>query len=231
MEKRNSNKTEKMNKDSSYNAILDTFFSKSTPGKTSTQKKPKAHDILKRYLVSAFVLALALSAIIIIIYMKLVVTAPLINKGEYLEEIIKDGELNRNLIKEAYFDGDAVRKSSFLKNKIKLINYGKYGWAALMLVFEEPVNLEEKSLLITAKTKHGTKKANLILKDSVGRFVKFSDIPIRSDWSLKHIDLSEKDDFDLKTVTWMKIEFGNFSTKNPQNATIYIKDIVVRKGT
>jgi len=230
MEKRDSIAVKGLTDDFSHKEIIDTFFGKSVPGKFG-KKSPKKHKRTQILIAAIILSVLALSAIIIILYKVRVFDyrkETAVSKFRYSENIIKNGQIKRPLIEEARFDGDARGKSSFLKNSARLVNSGEYGRASLTVKFWEPLDLEGKNILILGRAEHGTKKINLILKDSQNRFYECPNICFSSSWNLKHVYLGKRRGFDLGRVGELKVEFGSHTAGNEKNSTIYLKDITIR---
>ena len=213
-----------------HKEIVETFFKKSIhdiPQKNTFEINKKVALIL----LGVLLLGLVLSPIIIILYNKS--TNALGKKAalaeiHYSKKIIKNGHINRSDIEETFLDGDARAKSSFLKNNIKLVNSGPEGRAALVIRFREPLDLENKHVLVTARAEHGTKKLKLIVKNSKNRFYEFSDLSFSSNWNMKYIFTGKKHDFDLKNVKEMKFEFGSNTAGNEQGSILYLKDLAVK---
>jgi len=219
--------------------IIDTFFKKESPQEKPIEKPPakrklpvgKLFPLLIAY---ATLAALALSVIIIILYNKRsqsVTARPEIPQlVSYTEDIIKNAQVDRFKVEEIFFEGDAKKKSSFSENAITLTNFGSYGRASLVMRFNEPLDLENKNLLILARAKHGTKKLNLILKDSKNASYEFKGESFSVNWSLKNVYLGESRDIDLKNIKELKLEFGRHTAGNEKGSTIYLKNITTRRA-
>ena len=216
--------------------IVDTFFKKTSGGKAQEKspKKPKKALFFTVYILS---LLLVLSVIIRILYIipykqkragfkeASDLTRPL-----YIRHVVKSGLINRQSVEEVYFDGDAAKKSAFLKNSIALTNAGAHGRASLIMRFREYIDLDDKNILIMARAKYGRKKINLILKDFQNRFYEHPGIEFSPNWGLKHVYLNKVSEVDLRRIKELRLEFGSFTAGNRENSTIYLKDITVRGG-
>ncbi len=214
--------------------VIDTFFRKAAgiPQKEKPEEKPKNHKKTLLFILFLSSLVLVLSTIIIILYIipykKKVPKTVALNRFHYTDPVVKNGLVNRFNTIEAHFDGGASRKSAFLKNSIELTNPGNEGRASLIIKFREYLDLDDKNILILARAKYGTKKINLILKDSQNRLYEYPGIQFSSNWNLKNIYLDEARDIDLKRIKELELEFGSLTTGNKENSTIYLKDITVR---
>jgi len=215
--------------------IIDTFFREAAglPQKNARKKGKKTLLLI----ISLISLSLALSAIIIILYIisykgkepgfnKTVN----VNKARYTENIVKNGLINRSNIVEVRFDGDASKKSAFLKNSIELTSSGTRGRAALIMKFGERLDLGGKDILILARTKYGTKKMKLILTDVQNRYHEYPDMRFSPNWNIKHVYLDNTGDIDLKGIKELRLEFGSLTAGNNENSTMYLKDITVRRA-
>jgi len=215
--------------------IINTFFKKKEKN-VPDEKNPPSH--FKRNLAIGIAIFIAISVIIalsvsvIILYNRtnnLVITQIVPPPVKFAPgDLIKDGKLNRQLIEKAYFDGDAKEKSEYLDTSIKLVNLGEHGRASLVLEFKEPLDFEEKNILINARSGGGLKKIDLILKDTGNRFYEFSDMYFSTNWSLKHVFLNPRRRFDLKNTTLLKLEFGHYTAGNKKGSVIFVKDINLR---
>lgn len=213
-----------------HKEIVETFFKKSihdVPHKKTFEINRKTAIIALVALFSALVL----SPIIIILYRKSVDSLgekSALTEIYYSKKIIKNGRINHSDIEETFLDGDAKAKSSFLKVSIKLVNSGPAGRAALVMRFREPLDLEDKHLLVTARAQNGTKKAKIILKNSKNRFYEFADMSFSSNWNMNNIFTGKKHDFDLKSIKELKFEFGSNTAGNKEDSILYLKDLTVR---
>ncbi|MBN1353821.1 MAG: hypothetical protein JW994_04055 [Candidatus Omnitrophica bacterium] len=216
------------NDDFAYKEIIDTFFRKSLDEGTLPKKHLKRKLWIPFAVTSAVALTLALFAIIIIL--NKINTGPEHVKIEpaYSEPIINNGVINRNNIEEVSFEGDAREASSFLEGSINLVNHGSYGRAGLTLKFHRPVNLKGKNILLIARAKYGTKKINLILKDSKNCFLELAHIAFPADWSMKHVFMKENRHCDLSDIKELKIEFGTNTAGNNTGSVIFLKNLTVR---
>ena len=213
-----------------HKEIVETFFKKSIhdiPDGNTFGINKKIALILIGVLLSGLVL----SPIIIILYNK---SSSATGKKAalagiyYFKKIINNGRINHTDIEETLLDGDAKEKSSFLKNNIKLVNSGPESRAALVIRFREPLDFENKHLLITARAQHGTKKIKLIVKNSKNQFYELGDLSFSSNWNMKYVFTGKKHDFDLKNIKEMKFEFGSNTAGNEQGSTLYLKDLAVK---
>jgi len=218
--------------------VIDTFFRKAAgiPQKEKPEETPKEKPKNRKktllFIISLSSLAIALSTVIIILYIipykKKVPKTVDLNRFHYTGHVVKNGLVNRFSIIETHFDGGASRKSAFLKNSIELTNSGNESKASLIIKFREYLDLDGKNILILARAKYGTKKINLILKDSQNRFYEYPGIQFSPNWNLKNIYLDKTSDIDLKRIKELELEFGSHTAGNKENSTIYLKDIIVR---
>lgn len=214
--------------------VIDVFF-KNAPGKPvhkgKSKKHKKSHKKLMFSVASFLLLALVLSSIIIILYKKYTVAAGTGSHqptSAYTETLLKDGVVNRAKVERMYFDGDASEKSSFEEKDITLIATGAHGRAGLIMQFRKPIDLTDRNILLKARTKYGTKKLKILVKDSKNRYYEFSPVYLYSDWDIKNIRVTKARNFDLTGIKEMKFEFGRYTAGNEKNTTIYLKNVSLR---
>ena len=145
-----------------------------------------------------------------------------------LKNIIKNGQFNRSVVSEAYFDDNAKNESSFLQNRIKLVNSGKNGSASFVATFAEPVDLDKKSILLVVRAARGAETAKLILKDAGGRIFELPELSFLPGWNRRLVYQAKRDDFDMDRVGEMRFEFGSDTTGNRKGAVFYLKNIALR---
>ena len=211
--------------------IVDTFFAKTTH-KKSEKKAPLKRK--RRLSLPVLLLSTTLALFMIFIILNMIrvfptATESAADKFHYSENIIKSGEINRRNIEEIFFDGDAKPNSSFQEANVRLVTSGRYGRAALVMRFRNPVDLVGKNILIVGRSDGGTKKIKLLLKDLKNRFYESPEVAFSSSWGMKHIYLDRQSGFRLGPVKELKLEFGTRTTGNEEGSVIFLKNMLIRK--
>ncbi|MDD3906297.1 MAG: hypothetical protein PHS46_07225 [Candidatus Omnitrophica bacterium] len=151
-------------------------------------------------------------------------------KGLYL---IKGSEVNKYLVEDAGFRGDARTFSKIDKDEIILCNARGNGWANYEITLKEPVDLTKLDIRYTARGETGEEYVAISIVDSDNRSYR---IPknitskLSKEWQAHTINLKPlKNAVDLKNIVTIRFEFGSLTAGNSSMATIFIKDICVTK--
>jgi len=214
--------------DSSYKAILNTFFGRKDSG--VSKKVPKKKN-WKKYkwlpLIGIFACVFLAASIAAGIYVKKSRPAkgaaqPV--KVSRSEDILRGGKLNYTRLEKVYFEGDAKEESALLGLSVKLVNSGN---GALVIAFREPVDFTGKYLFLTAKTVGGIKSMKVVLLDAANHACETPGRSFKAEWDSKYIALRKRGKFDLEAVKVLKFIPENTGGKNSENPPIYIKDIIL----
>ncbi len=142
-------------------------------------------------------------------------------------KFISDGAINKGLIKQFSFEGDARNLSLFLSDHIKLVNQGTSGWAQVVMELGEPLDISRANVLIFAKSKPGVGFINIILTD-VNGYKARSNISLMPHWQWLSIPVKDSYKFDTRKVIGVTLEFGSVTAGNNQGTEIYVKDFGFR---
>lgn len=225
--------------------IVDTFFgSPKGPSSTDSSKVAvqSASDLINKLslkkkrdfvVLAAVSLSIAITGAIIFLnlYSSRVYNAGAVSlrNARRHQRFLHNGIADRNIIETFAFDADARIASQTLKNSLMLVNTASKGSARVVFNFYEPRDLSSGAIYILGKSASGSNNAKLILKDSFGRERALEDITFPPKWESKEVKLSKTNDFDLKSVKGVAVEYGSGAVNNTSGATIYIKEFGFRK--
>lgn len=146
---------------------------------------------------------------------------------------IKGGKLSNHFVKSIYFSGDAARFSRKKDDMIILVNSKGSGWANFTIELKEPVNMERLDISYAARGQVGGERLLLVLADAdnkIYRMAKDLSLPLTEDWQEYTINLKPaRGSVGLESMSKIKFEFGSLTTGNNHSATVFLKDIYVRK--
>ena len=151
-------------------------------------------------------------------------------KGLY---IVKGAELNKYLIKNADFAGDARAFSKISDNELILCNARGSGWANYEIVLREPLDLSKLDIRYAAKGERGEEYLTVVIVDSDNRTYRMEkDISskVSKDWQTYTLNFKPlQNALDLANISVIRFEFGSLTAGNSPMATLFLKDICVTK--
>ena len=151
-------------------------------------------------------------------------------KGLYL---VKGSELNKYLIKDAGFTGDAQMFSKTGDGELILCNSRGSGWANYEISLREPLDLRKLDVKYTARGESGDEYLAVVIVDSDNRSYRVGkDISSRlsKDWEAHTINFKPlRNAIDLANISAIRFEFGTLTAGNSSTATLFLKDICVTK--
>ncbi|MFA6320970.1 MAG: hypothetical protein WCY36_03845 [Candidatus Omnitrophota bacterium] len=151
-------------------------------------------------------------------------------KGLYLS---KGSELNRYLVRNADFKGDAKSFSKISEEYIVLCNSRGSGWANYEIDLKESLDLTKLDIRYSARGEFGGEYLTVVLVDSDNRTYRAEkDISsnLSKGWQIHTLNFKPmKKAIDIKNITAIRFEFGTLTAGNSSAATIYLKDICVVK--
>jgi hypothetical protein len=151
-------------------------------------------------------------------------------KGLYL---VKGSEINKYLVSDAGFDGDAKAFSRTDDGEIVLNNSRGNGWAGYEISLRDPVNLRKLDIKYTARGESGDEYLAIAMVDSDNRSYRVGkDIAskLTKDWQAHTMNLKPlKNAINLSDITKIRFEFGTLTAGNSSAATIFLKDIRLTK--
>lgn len=223
-----------------HDEIARTYFH--APQKKNANKRPGWVSFLP-WAITAFVIIIAIAVILskstIDIKVRLLgeIPAPSISQsGTTLEKgvfLIKGGSPQIDIIKNAYFAGDAKAFSDSRQEELVLCNARRAGWANYTIELKEPVDLNNLDIKYTAKGDRAGECLVLIVTDSSNRTYRMEkdlSSSLAGDWVRYTVNFrTVKKALDLSTIAAIKFEFGSLTTGNHSGAVIYLKDIYLAK--
>jgi len=153
-----------------------------------------------------------------------------VEKGIFL---LRGSEPDNEIIKNAYFSGDAKSFSVSRTGELMLINGRGAGWANYTLEFKGPVNLNNLDVRYSAKGARADEYMILTIADNskhTYRMEKDLSSSLAKEWQEYSINFKTiKKAVDLSNITAIKFEFGSLTAGNYPAAVIYLKDIYLAK--
>ncbi len=153
-----------------------------------------------------------------------------LDKGVFL---IQGGEPNKDIVKNAYFTGDARGFSISKPEELVLCNSRGAGWANYTLELKEPMDLDSLDLKYTARGGRGDEFLTIVIADSNNRIYRLEkDLSsgLSKDWQKYTINFRRiKKAVDLSSISTIKFEFGSLTAGNYPSAVSYLKDIYLTK--
>jgi len=152
------------------------------------------------------------------------------DKGLYL---LRGSEVNKYLVRDAGFAGDARTFSRAAGDELVLCNSRGSGWANYGISLKEPLDLRRLDLRYAAKGETGDECLAVTVVDSDNRTYRFErDISSRMSKEWQTITLNFKalrNAVDLANISAIRFEFGTLTAGNSSTATLFLKDICVTK--
>ena len=153
------------------------------------------------------------------------------DKGVFL---IKGIAANNDIVKSAFFDGDAKVGSRTADDHILLSNAKGSGWSNFTIELKEPIGLNELDLKFVAKGSSGGEFLGIVIVDSDNKTYRMErglSTKLTDEWQLYKVNFRPvKRAVDLSSITTIKFEFGSLTVGNSSGAAIFIKDIYVAKA-
>jgi hypothetical protein len=151
-------------------------------------------------------------------------------KGLYL---VKGSEINKYMVKDAGFAGDAKAFSKVSADTLVLCNSRGSGWANYEIYLREPLNLNKLDVKYTARGESGDESVTVVIVDADNRTYRVQkDILSRlsKDWQVYTVNFKPlKNAVDLANVSAIRFEFGSLTAGNSSMSTLFLKDICVTK--
>lgn len=146
--------------------------------------------------------------------------------------LTKDGELNRDVIKNIMFYENANAESKWGKEFILLSNETNSKKAAIGIDFNKPVDLSRYTFYFYTRGKNGGEQLKLLLRDKADRFCRTRVNILQASWQRFAINPENARQFiDPGNVTHIDFEVNPDENKNSYRSTIYLKDICfIKKG-
>ena len=153
-----------------------------------------------------------------------------VERGEFL---IKGGEPQKGIVRNAYFAGDGKQYSTLKKDELTLCNARGAGWANCTVELKEPVDLNRLDVKYTAKGARGGECLVLVIEDSNNRIYRMEkdlSSSLTGEWQQYTVNFRPvKKSLDLSNIKTIKFEFGSLTADNYSGALIYLKDVYLAK--
>ena len=152
------------------------------------------------------------------------------DKGLFLTE---GGAPNKDIVKNAYFTGDAREFSISKPEELVLCNSRGSGWANYTIELKEPVDLDKLDIKCTARGVRGDEFLELVIVDGNNRSYRLEkdlSSAMSKEWQRYTINFRRvKKALDLSNISMIKFEFGTLTAGNYPSAIISLKDIYITK--
>lgn len=153
-----------------------------------------------------------------------------LDKGVFL---IEGGVPNKDVVKSAYFTGDAREFSISKPEELVLCNSRGSGWANYAIELKEPVDLNKLDIRYTARGVRADEFLTLVIIDNSRRSYRLEkDLSsvMSKDWQRYTINFRRvKKAVDLSNISMIKFEFGTLTAGNYPSAVISLKDVYITK--
>lgn len=216
--------------------LAKTYFHAS-PKKTDAKKSKWGSKV--PWLIAALAVIIALTAVLFrssidikVRFLGELPSMPEMNLGKGLV-LIEGGQPNREVIKNAYFAGDAKNLSVVKPEELTLCNSKGAGWANYTIELKEPLDLNQLDVKYTAKGSKGDEYLTLTIVDGnkgVYRLEKDLSSSLGKDWYRYTVNFRRvKKAIDLTSIVAIKFEFGSLTAGNYSSAVMFLKNIYIAK--
>lgn len=152
------------------------------------------------------------------------------DKGVFL---VKGGAPDKDIVKNAYFTGDAKEFSASRPEELVLCNSRGSGWANYTIELKEPIDLNKLDIKYMARGVRGDEFLTLVIVDSGRRSYRLEkdlSSAVGKDWQRYTINFRRvKKAVDLSNISTIKFEFGTLTAGNYPSAVISLKDVYITK--
>ena len=147
--------------------------------------------------------------------------------------LVEGGIPNKDIVKSAYFTGDAREFSISKPEELVLCNSRGSGWANYTIELKEPVDLNKLDMKYTARGLRGEEFLALVIVDGDKhsyRLEKDLSSAMSKEWQRYTINFRRvKKALDLSNISMIKFEFGALTAGNYPSAVISLKDVYITK--
>ena len=152
-------------------------------------------------------------------------------KGLFL---IEAGVPNKDVVKNAYFTGDAKEFSTWKPQELVFCNSRGSGWANYTIELKEPIDLNKLDIRYTARGLRGDEFLALVIVDSNSRSYRLEkDLSwaMSKEWQRYTMNFRRvRKAVDLSNISMIKFEFGVLTAGNYPSAVISLKDVYITKA-
>ena len=152
------------------------------------------------------------------------------DKGLFL---VEGGVPNKDIVKNAYFMGDAKEFSISRPEELVLCNSRGSGWANYTIELKEPVDLDKLDIRYMARGVRGDEFLILVIVDSGKRSYRLEkdlSSAMGKDWQKYTVNFRRvKKAVDISNISTIKFEFGTLTVGNYPSAVMSLKDVYITK--
>lgn len=224
--------------------IAKTYFH--TPAKKHGKKKPKWRSFLP-WVVAVLAIFFAMAVLVFkssieikVRFLGEIPSVPIdgathkfgesLDKGAFLME---GGTPNKDIVKNAYFTGDAREFSISKPEELTLCNSRGSGWANYTIELKEPVDLDKLDIRYTARGTKGDEFLTFVIVDSSKRSYRLEkdlSSAMGKDWQRYTVNFRRvKKAVDLSNISMIKFEFGTLTAGNYPSAVMSLRDVYITK--
>lgn len=156
--------------------------------------------------------------------------------GENLDKgifFIEGGIPNKDIVRNAYFTGDAKEFSISKPGELVLCNSRGFGWANYTIELKEPVDLNKLDIRYMARGIRGDEFLTLVIVDSNKRSYRLEkdlSSAMGKDWQRYTVNFRRiKKAVDFSNISTIKFEFGTLTAGNYPSAVMSLKDVYITK--
>lgn len=153
-----------------------------------------------------------------------------LDKGAFF---VEGGTPNKDIVKNAYFAGDAKAFSAGRPEELTLCNSRGSSWANYTIELKEPVDLNKLDIRYMARGARGDEFLTLVIVDSDKRSYRLEkdlSSAMGKDWQIYTINFRRvKRAVDLSNISTIKFEFGTVTAGNYPSAVMSLKDVHITK--
>ncbi|MDD5173221.1 MAG: hypothetical protein PHV48_00090 [Candidatus Omnitrophica bacterium] len=156
--------------------------------------------------------------------------------GENLDKgifLVEAGVPNKDIVKNAYFMGDAKEFSIDRPDELVLCNSRGSGWANYTIELKEPIDLDKLDIRYMARGVRGDEFLSLVIVDSNKRSYRLEkdlSSAMGKDWQRYTISFRRvKKAVDISNISTIKFEFGTLTVGNYPSAVMSLKDVYITK--
>ena len=146
---------------------------------------------------------------------------------------IDGGMPNKDIVKNAYFTGDAKEFSISRQEELILCNSRGSGWANYTIELKEPIDLDKLDIRYMARGVRGDEFLTLVIVDSNKRSYRLEkdlSSAMGKDWQRYTVNFRRvKKAVDLSNISTIKFEFGALTAGNYPSAVMSLKDVYITK--
>ncbi|NQU73683.1 MAG: hypothetical protein HQ547_03115 [Candidatus Omnitrophica bacterium] len=224
--------------DQLHEELAKTYFSAASLNEDhlTKPKLPVREKKVKQFALGSILGIIGLLIIALLMFNKVEVTvniSPTVQSGPVSENqspdriyLSRGGELNRDVVKDIMFYGDADIKSGF-KNEVFVLSCDANSRAAAMGIdFRDSIDMAENVFYFYAKSTQGQEELRISLRD-VERNLCHSKINVLQDsWQRFVIDISQvRNLVDSKRITHIDFEINPKGKQGIARSAVYFKDM------